>query len=99
MVPAIIIVYILVSVSVFVFYRRQHRSEFSWLKHGLFPVLAIAAMALPLKSVVWPVPPMPYVLAPYIVAGWIILGLIWMAILRRRNPEALSGSTAVWDTD
>jgi amino acid transporter len=99
MVPAIVIVYILVSVSVFVFYWRQHRGEFSWLKHALFPLLAIAAMALPLKSVVWPVPPMPYVLAPYIVAGWIILGLIWMAVLRRRNPESLSSASAIWEAD
>jgi hypothetical protein len=56
-------------------------------------------MALPLKSVVWPVPPMPYALAPYIVAAWIIIGLIWMAVLRRRNPEALSESTAIWNAN
>jgi amino acid transporter len=99
MVPAIVLVYILVSISVFVFYWRQYRGEFSWLKHGLFPLLAIAAMALPLKSVVWPVPPMPYVLAPYIVGAWIILGLIWMAVLRRRNPAALSSATTIWDAD
>ncbi len=99
MVPAIIIVYILVNVSLFRFYRKVYPEEFSWLKHALFPLIGTAAMALPLKAVVWPVPSMPYVLAPYIVAFWIVLGLIWMAILQRRRPEALTSASKLWTDD
>ena len=58
-----------------------------------------AVLALPLESVVWPIPPFPYVLAPYIVLGWIVIGFIWMTILGRRNPEALSGASTIWSTD
>jgi amino acid transporter len=99
MVPAILLVYILVNVSVFRFYRRVHPAEFSIVKHAVLPLLATAAFVLPLKSVVWPVPPMPYVLAPYIVGAWIIIGLVWMSILGRRNPESLSSAAKVWSAD
>jgi amino acid transporter len=99
MVPAILLVYILVNVSVFRFYRRVHPGEFSIVKHALLPLLATAAFVLPLKSVVWPVPPMPYLLAPYIVGAWIIIGLVWMSILGRRNPESLSSAAKVWSAD
>jgi amino acid transporter len=99
MVPAILLVYILVNVSVYRFYRRVHPGEFSIVKHALLPLLATAAFILPLKSVVWPVPPMPYVLAPYIVGGWIAIGLVWMAVLGRRRPESLSSATKIWSAD
>lgn len=99
MVPAIIIVYLLLNVSVFLFYRNRYPKEFSWIKHALFPLLGIAAMALPLKSVVWPVPPMPYRLAPYIVGAWIVIGLIWMAMLQRRRPEALAAAADIWSAE
>jgi amino acid transporter len=99
MVPALIVVYLLVNVSVFLFYRRKHPSEFSWVKHALFPLLGTAAMALPLKSVVWPVPPMPYRLAPYLIVAWVIIGLVWMAVLKRRRPEALDAAANLWSAD
>ncbi|MCW2643245.1 MAG: family permease [Dactylosporangium sp.] len=99
MVPAIIIVYLLVNVSVYRYYRRQHPNEFSWVKHALFPLLGTAAMVLPLKSVVWPVPPMPYRLAPYIVGLWIVIGVVWMAVLKRRRPEALNAAADIWSAD
>lgn len=99
MVPAIIIVYLLLNVSVYLFYRNRYPGEFSWVKHALFPLLGTAAMVLPLKSVVWPVPPMPYRLAPYIVGTWIVIGLIWMAVLQRRRPEALAAAADIWSAE
>jgi amino acid transporter len=99
MVPAIILVYILVNVSVYRFYRRHHPGEFSVVKHALLPILATAAFVLPLKGVVWPVPPMPYVLAPYIVGAWIVIGLVWMWVLGRRRPESLSSAAKLWSSD
>ena len=99
MVPAIIIVYLLVNLSVYLFYRRKHPTEFSWVKHALFPLLGTAAMALPLKSVVWPVPPMPYRLAPYIVGLWIVIGVVWMQVLQRKRPEALAAAADIWSAD
>jgi amino acid transporter len=99
MVPAIILVYLLMNVAVYRFYRRKHPADFSWVKHVLFPLLGTAAMALPLKAVVWPVPPMPYRMAPYAVGLWIVIGLVWMVVLERRNPAAIAAAAHVSRAD
>jgi amino acid transporter len=99
MVPAIIVVYLLMNVAVYRFYRVKHPAEFSWARHALFPLLGTAAMALPLKAVVWPVPPMPYRMAPYILGLWVVIGLVWMAVLERRNPAAIAAAAQVSRAD
>lgn len=99
MVPALIIVYVLVNISVILYYRREHLSEFSIWKHGVFPVLGTAVLFLPLKSVVYPVPPAPYSWVPYVVTAWIILGFVWIYLISRNRPDALEQAGRVWTED
>lgn len=99
MVPALIIVYILVNISLFLYFRREHRSEFSIWKHAVFPALGIAALSLPLKAIVSPWPPAPYSWVPFVVGAWIILGFLWIYLIGRNRPDALEQAGRVWTED
>jgi amino acid transporter len=70
----LIIVYALVSASLPFFFLRQHRSEFSRIRHLLVPAVCLLLLLLPLYGTIWPVPIFPYNLAPYVVVAWTLIG-------------------------
>jgi amino acid transporter len=70
----LIIVYALVSASLPFFFLRQHRSEFSRIRHLLVPAVCLLLLLLPLYGTIWPVPIFPYNLAPYVVVAWTLVG-------------------------
>ena len=43
---ALAFVYVVSNIGLFVFYRREHRDEFSWGKHLLIPAIEIIALAV-----------------------------------------------------
>jgi amino acid transporter len=85
---AVILIYTLGNVAVFVLYRRERRVEFSLWLHLLFPVLSSAAlMYLGYKSLV-PLPPAPARWAPLVVVVWLLGGIVLTIALGRADRAA-----------
>ncbi len=82
-------IYLLTNLALISYMWRKRRSEFSWLWHGLFPVIAMVIMGFGLYTSLHPLPAYPENFMPFFVLGWIAVGVIWMLVLRRRNPRKL----------
>jgi amino acid transporter len=81
-------VYVVSNVGLYVFYRREHRSEFTWLKHALIPLIGIVALGLVVYYSVNPLPAYPVSLAPFIVLGWLVVGILVVSWLVRSGRES-----------
>jgi amino acid transporter len=84
---AVLFVYIFINVSVFLYFFRKERENFSVIKHALIPLVATAAVCLPIRGLLYPVPPSPYNLWPYLLAAWVVIGLVILFVITRRRPE------------
>ena len=82
-------IYLLTNIALMVFMWRKHRSEFSWIWHGLFPGIAVVIMAYGLYASLHPLPAYPENFMPFFVLGWILVGVLWMLYLRARDPAKL----------
>jgi amino acid transporter len=92
---ALAFVYVVSNIGLFVFYRREHRDEFSWAKHLLVPVIGIIALAVVVYYSVNPLPAWPVSLAPFIVLGWLAVGVVVVTVLYRGDRAgnlALAGA-------
>jgi amino acid transporter len=94
-------IYLLTNIALMVFMWRKHRSEFSWVWHGLFPGIAVVIMGYGIYASVHPLPAYPQNFMPFFVLGWIAVGVIWMLYLRARDPAKLRliGRIIFLDTD
>ncbi|MEP7025717.1 MAG: hypothetical protein ABJB47_18325, partial [Actinomycetota bacterium] len=84
---ALAFVYIMANIGLFVFYRREHSDEFSWLKHLAIPAIGSVALAVVVYYSVNPLPAWPVSLAPFIVLGWLAVGCVVVAVVYR-GPRA-----------
>ncbi|HEX7737798.1 MAG TPA: APC family permease [Ktedonobacteraceae bacterium] len=92
----ILIVYIATSVSVTVFYLREHRDEFNVFLHIIIPLIP----ALILIGVIYEqVIAAPSNLAVSIVIGWFVLGLILVVALSLGAPRALARANKVYSEE
>jgi amino acid transporter len=93
--------YMAVNAATFGYYWRVRRDEFSWVRHGLVPligfILMIPAFISTLGGIYIPIADFtptqlsePYSFVPPIVAIWIVAGIIIGIVLRGRNPERMS---------
>ena len=85
----IVLIYILINLALIVFYRRDYPSEFSFVRHGILPIVASIIMLLPIYGLLWPVPAYPNNLVPYIMLAWIVIGGIYLVVISSRRPELL----------
>lgn len=82
----LILVFIAINVSLTVYYWREHRQEFSWLYHGVIPVVGSLALLIPVYSLVKPGAPLPYWAFPYVSILFIAIGVgygIYMGVTRK----------------
>ena len=86
---AVLFVYIFINVSVFLYFYRKERESFSVVRHALIPLVATAAVSLPIYGLIYPVPAPPYNLWPYLIAAWAVIGLAILFIISRRRPDLL----------
>ncbi len=84
---AVLFVYIFINVSVFLYFYRKERENFSFVRHALIPLVATAAVCLPIRGLVYPVPDPPYNLWPYLLAVWVLIGFLVLFVISRRRPE------------
>jgi amino acid transporter len=73
---ALAFVYIVANVGLYLFYRREHPTEFGWGKHVVIPAIGSIALAVVVYYSVVPLPAWPISLAPFIVLGWLIVGIL-----------------------
>lgn len=101
----VIAIYLVTNLACLVYYLRERRDEFSWLLHGVVPVLGIVAFVPALLtalgiggqvlSFVSPLP-FPNSLVGPIVGVWTVLGLLYLAYLVRRQPDRLRQTERVF---
>lgn len=97
----IILVYIATCISVPLFYRREHPTEFNVLRHIILPIIPVLVLLAVIYSQVVPLLIPPYPAAPIsyavpIVAIWFVIGLIIVAVLSVSMPETLAKSSKVY---
>jgi amino acid transporter len=92
--------YVAVNLAVIGYYFREQRSEFSWIKHLVVPILGIlllipaflgvlGGLTIPFFDIKLDPLKTPYDIVPLLVLIWMILGVVVWFVLRRRAPEAL----------
>lgn len=87
-----VLVYIMVSIGVGPFFRREHPGEFSVGRHVVVPVVAVAILLVPLlikNGLIWPLPAWPYSLVPYLTLAWLRIGCLIVGYLNMRRPDQL----------
>ncbi|HUB40202.1 MAG TPA: hypothetical protein VMA72_15230, partial [Streptosporangiaceae bacterium] len=78
----------------YVFYRREHPTEFGWGRHVVVPAIGSIALAVVVYYSVVPLPPWPISAAPFVVLIWLAIGVaVVFAVYRgrRANDLALAG--------
>jgi len=81
----VIVVYLVANLALPVYYRREHRDQFSPLKHLVLPLLGVAAIAFPLYELVKPGQSAPFDRFPLVTLGIIVVGLVYALILNARD--------------
>jgi amino acid transporter len=88
----LIIVYSMGNIGVIRYYYREKRDEFSWMLHGVIPILTSAALLwVGWKTVqglhIFGLPtPLDY--APWIAIAWFVVGLVILFYASRTGKEA-----------
>ena len=91
---ALAFVYIMANIGLCVFYRREHRDEFSWFKHLIIPGIGSVALIVVCYYSVVPLPPWPVSAAPFVVLGWLLIGAVVMLVIFR-GGRGRSGKLAL----
>jgi amino acid transporter len=85
LVLAVTVAYLMANLAVFLFYWREHRDEFNWILHFVFPIVSSGILVFAIyKS--FPAAS-PFDLAPAIDGGWFLIGVVILLVLRARGKE------------
>jgi len=82
----VIVTYLVTNLALPVYMWRNHRDEFSVVKHLIVPLLGTALMLFPLWGLVQPGQSYPFSLYPELAGGLLVLSVIYGAILAKRDP-------------
>jgi amino acid transporter len=99
----IVLIYIAVNISCFVFYRREHPEEFNFFKHLVVPLVGIA-MFVPAWLTAVGIPAFKFIakleyplsLAGPVVAVWYLIGLVYMFYLLARARDRIVNTGKVF---
>ncbi len=87
MVPSVTMFFI--DVSVFLYFFRKERENFSVVRHVVTPLVATAAVCLPIYGLIYPFLDPPSNLWPYLMAAWALISLRVLFYKSRNRPEML----------
>ncbi|MBV9448127.1 MAG: APC family permease [Streptosporangiaceae bacterium] len=82
----ILVVYFLANLALPFYYRRYRPAEFNVVKHGVLPVLGMAAIAVPVYYLCKPGQPDPYNWFPYMALGLAVVFVAYAVLATRRDP-------------
>jgi amino acid transporter len=83
----VIISYLLTNLALPIFMLKNHRNDFSIMKHLIVPLVGTGLMTIPLWGLVEPGQAYPYSLFPKFAAGLMVLSFVYGSILAKRNPD------------
>lgn len=94
-------IFIAVNLLLIAFMWRKYRSEFSWWRHGLLPLLGAATFVAAFWFSVVPLPSAPLSYFPFIILAWVVVGVVLMLYIRQRDPQRLDviGQTMFIEAD
>jgi len=81
--------YLLISAGLTRFIWRDYRPEFSWIRHGVLPVISIGAMLWVLWGNIHPYPPAPLRWFIYATVGVLLISALIAQRLAKTRPEAM----------
>jgi len=84
---ALMLIYIAGNVGVFRFYLREHRREFSIVKHALFPLVSSAALIVVGYESLNPLPASPTYWGAIAVAVWLVVGVAILVVMKSSGRE------------
>jgi amino acid transporter len=87
LVLAVIFVYTMANLGVFLYFWRERRSEFNWFFHFVLPFGTSAVLAYSVVKAFQPFPPEPYGYAPEIVGGWMLVGVALLVYLKLTGKD------------
>jgi amino acid transporter len=85
LVLAVSVAYLMANLAVFLYYWRQHRDEFNWILHFVFPIASSVVLlyaiykSFPLVT--------PFDLAPIVNGVWLLIGVVILFALRASGNE------------
>jgi amino acid transporter len=82
-------IFIVVNVLLITFMWTRYRSEFSWWRHGLLPVLGAIVFSIALYKSIVPLPASPLDVMPLAIVIWVAIGVVVMLYIRARDPARL----------
>ncbi len=95
--------YVVVSMATIFYFLRERRQDFNVFLHLIIPIAAalllIVVLAAQLLTAISPTNfpgILPQFLGLIIVGGWLIIGIIWLLVLRARNPQALEAGERIY---
>jgi hypothetical protein len=94
-------IYTLGNIAAYMLYRRERRSEFSWILHGLFPLLSTLGMVaillfslniiggdpLTFQPDKWALPAAPFNIAVVFVGVWALAGIAVVLYMHASGHE------------
>jgi len=83
----IILVYLALNLALPVYFLREHRAQFSVLRHLIIPILGMAALVLPLWGLIKPGQPYPFDIFPWIILGLLVVSFVFAVIRSRQIPD------------
>ena len=94
-------IYLLPNIALIRYMWTKHRSEFSWLHHGVLPALASAIIVVALIFTVYPLPVGTTRWMPFVLAVIVIAAIGWVLWLRQTNPAQIErvGTTVFVTTE
>ena len=84
---AVLFVYVMANIAVFLFYLRQRRAEFNVLLHAVFPLVSTLVLLYATAKSFDPAPAYPFSLGPIVDVLWLALGIAILLVLRARGRE------------
>jgi len=84
---AVLLVYAMGNIGVFLLYWREYRSEFNIFLHAIFPLISLAALAWLGYELFNPFPAAPISYGIPTVGIWLVLGVVILAIMAARGKE------------
>jgi amino acid transporter len=95
---AIVFMYGMANVALFVYMRREHPGSYNAFRHAVLPFMG-TLLLLPVIYVTFvPLPPYPLDLAPYIVIGWMLIGAGLMWYIEKYKSQDMMAMTEAFQT-
>jgi len=88
-------IYFIPNIALIRFMWTQHKEDFSWWLHGVFPAVSSLIMAIAFYFTIIPLPKGPNHSMPFVLFLVVVIALVWTLAVKAKSPQRVSkvGST------